>query len=184
MSKPFLRAEQRNHLGARIERHAVTARIPRGDSVRKGLGIADRVDVIMFVARRLAQRVDDVRRGRDIRRADAQIDHMTSLRKLFFLHVEQDRKNSNAKTVHALCEFHRQQPLFSAGLAGPRFSFYLIVSAARHDRIGHQGGGPRPRIAPAIKNRINATHLFYHIPPPIPRACLKNRAHRLSGFES
>ena len=71
MSKPFLRAEQRNHLGARIERHAVTARIPRGDSVRKGLGIADRVDVIMFVARRLAQRVDDVRRGRDIRRADA-----------------------------------------------------------------------------------------------------------------
>ena len=33
----------------------------------------------------------------------------------------------------------------------------------RHDKIGHQGGsGPRPRIALAIKDIINALHLFYH----------------------
>ncbi len=41
---------------------------------------------------------------------------------------------------------------------------YFIMSAPRHDKIGRQGGsGPRPRIAPAIKDKINALRLFYHI---------------------
>ncbi|NBI79578.1 hypothetical protein D3Z39_12005 [Anaerotruncus colihominis] len=41
---------------------------------------------------------------------------------------------------------------------------YFIMSARRHDKIGHQGGsGLRPRIAPAIWDKINALHLFYHV---------------------
>ena len=41
---------------------------------------------------------------------------------------------------------------------------YFIMSAPRHDKIGRQGGsGPRPRIALAIKDKINALRLFYHI---------------------
>ncbi|OUP74892.1 hypothetical protein B5F10_05835 [Anaerotruncus colihominis] len=41
---------------------------------------------------------------------------------------------------------------------------YFTMSAKRHGKIGHQGGsGLRPRIAPAIKGKMTALRLFYHV---------------------
>ncbi|RGE66923.1 hypothetical protein DXC40_11825 [Anaerotruncus colihominis] len=38
------------------------------------------------------------------------------------------------------------------------------MSAKRRGKIGHQGGsGLRPRIAPAIKGKMTALRLFYHM---------------------
>ena len=38
------------------------------------------------------------------------------------------------------------------------------MSAKRRGKIGHQGGsGLRPRIAPAIKGKMTALRLFYHV---------------------
>ena len=52
--------------------------------------------------------------------------------------------------------------LYEVGMSHP-VSYTHLMSAKRHGIIGHHGGsGPRPRIALAIKDRINALHLFYH----------------------
>ncbi|EDS09330.1 hypothetical protein ANACOL_04104 [Anaerotruncus colihominis DSM 17241] len=41
---------------------------------------------------------------------------------------------------------------------------YFVISTARHDKIGRQGGsGTRPSIVPTIEEKIIAGRLFLHI---------------------
>ena len=71
----LLRADQRDHLGLRVERHAVAALIPARDGfteLRQALAL--RVAVVGRVLGRALQRFDDVRRGRQVRVADAERD--------------------------------------------------------------------------------------------------------------
>ena len=61
----------------------------------------------------------------------------------------------------AVCSRH---PSATAALQRIAHCAYFTMSAKRHGKIGHQGGsGLRPRIAPAIKGKMTALRLFYHV---------------------
>ncbi|EDS11527.1 hypothetical protein ANACOL_01733 [Anaerotruncus colihominis DSM 17241] len=55
---------------------------------------------------------------------------------------------------------------------------YFIMSAARHDKIGHRAAAGRARASPwPYGDKINAMHLFYHsmrrLARKIPPACTR-----------
>ena len=110
MRQPLLRAQQGRDLGFGVQRHAVAPCIPLRGRLLQRIGVADCVDVIFRVSRGLGQRLADMRHGRDIRRAHAQVDHTAAGALLRLFAREQLRKNAVAKLFHSFCKLHVSVP--------------------------------------------------------------------------
>ena len=100
MGQAFLRAQKGENFGIGIQRNVIAALIPIGNGAAQGLCIREGIEVIFRVKGALAQRLHDMRGGRDIRRADGQIHHGQPLRKAPGAGFGQLVEDADGKGIH------------------------------------------------------------------------------------
>ena len=101
MTQALLGAENAGNLGLGIQRHPIAPLIPLGHCLQQLRQIHNGIEIVLGLQRFLTEHLGNMRCGRNVGRADGEINHLLAPSLYRSAAIFHDGKNGLAKSIHA-----------------------------------------------------------------------------------